>query len=134
MENIYFFQRANNKLILKLPLEGQVLWNNVSKAQMVWKLSTMKRYLKLHFHIIMRNKHGFTSKLFPFIFACKSYHSFITYIKQQSISRAMWLPVPKQICSNYNLFSIKMIHIYLYLKKYCIPENKENEQFFNGSA
>lgn len=134
MENIYFFQRANNKLILKLPLEGQVLWNNVSKAQMVWKLSTMKRCLKLHFHIIMRNKHGFTSKLFPFIFACKSYHSFITYIKQQSISRAMWLSVPKQIYSNYNLFSIKMIHIYLYLKKYYIAENKENEQFFNGSA
>lgn len=82
----------------------------------------------------MRNKHGFTLKLFPFLFVWKYYHSFITYIKQQSINTTMWFPIPKQIFSRCNLFSVKMIHINVYLLEYYIPENKENKQFFNGNT
>lgn len=88
----------------------------------------MWRFIK-DYTTIMRNKHGFTLKLFQFIFVWKHYHSFITYIKQQSINTAVWFSVPKQTFSMSNLLGHKMIHINVYLHELYIPQNKENKQF-----
>jgi len=63
--------------------------DNVFRIQKVLKPFNNEDMCQRLYHNIMRNKYGFTLKLFLFIFLWKCYHSFITYIKQQIINKAV---------------------------------------------
>lgn len=65
----------------------------------------MKRSIKLHYHITMRNKHGFTSKLFPYFMHVRAIIYLLHTINNEALT---------QLCDF--LFLSKYILIYFQLK------------------